>query len=90
MTRPRLDLTEAFGLAIREARLKAGLSQERLAELAGLHRTYVSDLERGLTSISVRKLEHLASALDTKPHLLVKAAERRLDSQIPSPEPVAP
>ena len=78
MARSRLDLTEAFGLVVREARLKAGLSQERLAEVAGLHRTYVSELERGLTSISVRKLEHLAAALNTKPHLLVKAAERRL------------
>ena len=77
MARPHLDLTEAFGLVVRDARLKAGLSQERLAELAGLHRTYVSELERGLTSISVRKLERLAAALNTKPHLLVRAAELR-------------
>ena len=77
MAHSRLDFTEAFGLVVREARLKAGLSQERLAELAGLHRTYVSELERGLTSISVRKLERLAVALNTKPHLLVKSAELR-------------
>jgi transcriptional regulator with XRE-family HTH domain len=72
------SLTEAFGLVVRDARLKADLSQEALAEMAGLHRTYVSDLERGRTSISIRKLEGLAGALGTKPHLLVKAAERRL------------
>ena len=78
---PRLSLTDAFGLVVRDARLKLGYSQERLAEMSGLHRTYISALERGLTSISIRKLERLASALSTKPHLLVKAAEARTSSR---------
>ena len=37
----------AFGDAIRRLRTKAGLSQERLAELAGIHRNHVGDIERG-------------------------------------------
>lgn len=77
----RLSLTKAFGLVVRDARVKLGYSQEHLAELSGMHRTYISQLERGLTSISIRKLERLASALATKPHLLVKAAETRTASK---------
>ena len=41
-----------------------GLSQEKLAELGGFHRTYVSQLERGVTNISVDNLESLAAALN--------------------------
>lgn len=77
VTARRLTLSEALGLVVRDARLNAGLSQERLAELAGLHRTYISELERGLTSISVRKLERLARALEMRPYAVVKAAEER-------------
>ena len=78
---PRISLTDAFRLVVRDTRLKLGYSQERLAEMSGLHRTYIGELERGMTSISVRKLEGLASALATKPHLLVKAAEMRTSSK---------
>jgi len=74
-------ILDAFGLVVRDTRLKLGYSQERLAEMSGLHRTYISALERGLTSISIRKLERLASALSTKPHLLVKAAEARTSAK---------
>ena len=69
-------LNGRFGQVIRKERLRAGLSQERLAEMSGLHRTYISDLERGRTSISIRSLEGLAKALGKKPHQLVRAAER--------------
>jgi len=70
-------LNAAFGEVVRERRQKAGLSQEKLAELAGLDRTFISELERGLTSIAIRRLDQLAEALGTKPHSLVLAAERR-------------
>ncbi|MBX9579628.1 MAG: helix-turn-helix domain-containing protein [Gemmataceae bacterium] len=52
-----------FGERLREVRLRAGVSQERLAELAGLHRTYVSSVERGLRNISLLNIEKLADAL---------------------------
>lgn len=52
-----------FGEKLREVRFRAGVSQERLAELAGLHRTYVSSVERGLRNISLLNIEKLADAL---------------------------
>lgn len=52
-----------FGQRLRQARLKAGVSQEKLADLAGLHRTYVSSVERGLRNISLENIDRLATAL---------------------------
>ena len=52
-----------FGMRLREIRLKKKLSQERLAELAGLHRTYVSSVERGERNISLENIDRLAKAL---------------------------
>lgn len=48
---------------IRRLRLERGLSQEGMAELADFHRTYVSQLERCVTNISIDGLERLAIAL---------------------------
>ena len=53
-----------FGENLRKIRLKRGISQEKLAELAGLHRTYVSSVERGERNISLINIEKLAIALD--------------------------
>lgn len=52
-----------IGLNIRRLREAKNLSQERLAELAQLHRTYVSQLERCVTNISIDRLERLAQVL---------------------------
>jgi transcriptional regulator with XRE-family HTH domain len=52
-----------LGTVIKRRREAAGLSQEVFAELAQLHRTYVSQLERGIKSPSVRVLMKMASAL---------------------------
>ena len=49
---------------IRRLRLARGLSQEKMAELADFHRTYVSQLERCVTNISVDGLERLAKVLE--------------------------
>jgi len=48
---------------IRRLRMAQGLSQEQLAEMAQFHRTYVSQLERSVTNISIDGLERLAQAL---------------------------
>lgn len=68
-------LTRAFGAVVREARTQADLSQERLGFLAGVHPTYVSQLERGLKSPSLEVIASLAKALKRAPHDLVRAAE---------------
>ncbi len=52
-----------FGTRLREVREKAEISQEKLAELAKLHRTYVSSVERGKRNISIVNIERLAVAL---------------------------
>ena len=55
-----------LGENIRLHRLKAGLSQEKLAEKADLHTNYVGDVERGEENVSVDALVRLASSLRVK------------------------
>jgi len=57
------DIQIRFGRLLRGIRERKGISQEKLAELAGLHRTYVSTVERGLRNISLLNIEKLAIAL---------------------------
>jgi transcriptional regulator with XRE-family HTH domain len=59
----RTSLQLSFGKIIREKRMALELSQETLAELAGLHFTYVSSVERGERNISLANIQKLAHAL---------------------------
>jgi transcriptional regulator with XRE-family HTH domain len=69
------NLTETrLGQVIKRRRVVAGLSQEELAERAGVHRTYVSQLERGIKSPSVRILDRMAAALDCEAWELLQEA----------------
>ncbi|MER2511941.1 MAG: helix-turn-helix transcriptional regulator [Nitrosomonas ureae] len=52
-----------FGCVVRERRTSLGLSQEELAELADLHRTYIGQVERGERNISFDNMERLAGAV---------------------------
>ncbi len=52
-----------FGSRVREAREELGISQEKLAELMNLHRTYVGEIERGLRNVSLVNIARLARAL---------------------------
>lgn len=61
------DLYEKFGKRLREVRTKKGVSQEALAHKAGLHRTYVSSVERGERNITILNIYRLAKALQVKP-----------------------
>jgi transcriptional regulator with XRE-family HTH domain len=58
-------LQKQFGAVVRRKRLAAGLSQEALSEAAGLHRTYVGLLERGLRMPSILVAKRVAEALGT-------------------------
>lgn len=57
----------AFGRRVRALRLEAGISQEALAERAGLHRTYVSSVERGQRNVGLDNIRKLAAALGVSP-----------------------
>ena len=57
------DIRKEFGNRIREQRRVLGISQERLAELAGLDRTYVGGIERGERNPSLKNIAKLAAAL---------------------------
>ena len=65
-----------FGVHLREIRKKKGISQERLAELSGLHRTYVSSVERGERNISLENIDRLAAALGTPLPEMMPQAEQ--------------
>jgi transcriptional regulator with XRE-family HTH domain len=57
---------ELIAANIRRLRKTKDLSQEQLAEMAQLHRTYVSQLERCVTNISINRLERLARVLEVE------------------------
>ena len=58
------DLKRLLGAAIKTKRSALGISQEELADRAGLHRTYISDVERGARNLSLESIEKLARALE--------------------------
>ena len=66
------DARVLFGRAVKKRRLKLGLSQERLGELAGLHRTYIADVERGARNLSLLSILKIAQALRTTPSRLME------------------
>jgi transcriptional regulator with XRE-family HTH domain len=67
-----MDTLKAFGQKVRDLRIKKGLSQEQFAELAGLHRTYISSLELGKRNVSILNVVALANALNISPDKLLK------------------
>ena len=62
-----------FGVRVREMRENRGLSQERLADDAGLHRTHISLIERGQRSARLDTIESLSIALKIQPAELMPA-----------------
>jgi two-component system, response regulator len=67
---PKIDVQKQFGTSVRAWRGRLGLSQEELAERAGLHRTYVCDIERGARNVSLKSIEKLAGALNISASVL--------------------
>ncbi len=66
------DLRSRFAKNLRNQRTFQGISQEALADLAGVHRTFVSQVERGQSSLSLGSMRKLANALGVDPVELFK------------------
>jgi transcriptional regulator with XRE-family HTH domain len=64
-----------FGRAIRHERERLGVSQEKFAELANVHRTYISSVELGKVSVGIEVANALARALETRLSDLIRLAE---------------
>jgi transcriptional regulator with XRE-family HTH domain len=58
-----MDILKLFGLNLKTLRLEKGLSQEKLAELSELHRTYISSIELGKRNVSLKNIEAISKAL---------------------------
>lgn len=63
---------ETFGNTVRTFRTQKGLSQEDLAELCNLHRTYIGGIERGERNVGLMNILYLAKALDVLPSELFR------------------
>jgi transcriptional regulator with XRE-family HTH domain len=67
---------KAFGRNVRKLRMQKGLSQEKLADICGLHRTYVGGIERGERNLGLRNVVCLAKALEVPPSELLRDLDR--------------
>lgn len=91
-TRPRRQIhpengpERAFGIALREFRKVTGISQEQFALDGGFDRTYISLLERGISSPTIRALFKLAQMLRVAPSEIVKRTEALVAAERTSPK----
>ncbi len=65
-----MDIIKVFGINLRKYRTELGVSQEKFAEMCGLHRTYISDVERFQRSISLNNIQKIADALGIETYKL--------------------
>lgn len=70
------SLLHIFAMNVKAYRLAASYSQEKLAELAGLHRTYISSLEREKRNVSISNIEQIAKALNIEAYELFLPPEK--------------
>ena len=69
------EISNTFGRVVRRYREKLDLSQEALAERAGIHRTYISAIELGKVRLGLDIAKKLATGLDVPLHRLIEEAE---------------
>ena len=65
-----MDIIRVFGTNVRKYRNQLGLSQEAFAEKCGLHRTYISAIERFRRSIALENVQRIADALEIETYKL--------------------
>jgi transcriptional regulator with XRE-family HTH domain len=61
-----MTILQKFGSRIKQFRSIKGITQEKLAELSGLSRQYIGDVERGVRNISLVNIQKIANALEIK------------------------
>lgn len=61
-----MDIKKKFGIRLKELRLQKGLSQEKLANIAEIDRTYIPSIEKGKRNVSITVIERLARALNVE------------------------
>lgn len=70
------EIRAAYGKAIRKIRQNKKISQEELAGLCGLHRTYISDIELGKRNVSLENIDKISHALQVKKSEIFMEVER--------------
>lgn len=65
-----MDIRKVFGDNLRQTRMNKGLSQEKFAELCGLHRTYISDIECYQRNVSIDNINKISTALNIETYKL--------------------
>ena len=65
-----MDIVKVFASNLKKYRTQKGLSQEAFAEISGLHRTYISAIEREKRSIALENIQKIADALEIETNLL--------------------
>jgi len=75
VSKDRRELLRSFGRRLRGLRKEAGLSQERLAHLAGIDRTYIGGAERGERNVSIVNLARISNALGISLSELMKEVD---------------
>jgi transcriptional regulator with XRE-family HTH domain len=74
-TKARSELARRIGAVIKSQRLRAGMSQERLAIDSSIDRSYLSDIERGLSCPTLETLDAIAATLNIKVSDLIRQTE---------------
>ena len=70
------DIKKIFGRNVRAHREKLKISQEKLAELCELHRTYIGAIERGERNVSLENIQKIARALGVRISVLFRGVEK--------------
>lgn len=79
--KPKTPLLACVSEVLKEQRLMLGISQEQIAARSGLHRTYISDVERGARNVSLVSLERLSAAVELPVSQIMILAEAKRGSQ---------
>lgn len=66
-----MDIVKVFGTNLRKFRINKGFSQEAFAEKCGLHRTYISSVERFQRNVSIENIQRIADALEIESYKLL-------------------